>query len=230
MFKILFFLLAILLTVPAFSTVITLKTNNLVVLNTEINGASTTKAMVEIQKLNIIDTSEPIYLLISSPGGSVFDGVEFIRFAKTSRRIIHTVTIYAASMAFQIVQSLPGKRYIAEGGYFMSHRSAISNIGGQMPGELENRIDYMAQLTKELDTVIAKRAKITLKHYADLIHDEYYAYPIKALKDHFADEKVDLSCDASLQGTHLTPGATMAGKTVFEFADCPLISNPIKEI
>jgi ATP-dependent protease ClpP protease subunit len=228
MFKTLFFILAILLSISAFSETITLKSTNLVTISDEINGASVTKAMVDIQNLNSQDTNEPIYLVLSSPGGSIGAGIEFIRFARVSRRPIHTVTIFAASMAFQIVEALPGKRLMAEGGYLMSHRASVGGIGGQVPGELDTRLDFLKQMIDELDSALCKRVGITLKHYKELIHDEYYAYPTKAIKDHFADAKVDLSCDTSLKGTHTDRVQTMTGPITVEVSDCPLISYPVK--
>jgi hypothetical protein len=101
------------------------------------------------------------------------------------------------------------------------------SIGGQFPGELNVRVDFLAQISDELDVVAAQRSGLTIDQYKGLIHDEYYATPRKAIKDKFADEKADLSCDKSLSGTYSQEFDTIFGTIVAEFSKCPLITSPI---
>jgi ATP-dependent protease ClpP protease subunit len=228
MLKKLIIIATILLPFTAKSESLILKADNTVSLSTQVNAESVTAAMLDIQRLNQIETDEPILLVLNTPGGSVFDGLDFIRFAKTSRRPIHTVTIFAASMGFQIVQALPGKRYMAEFGVLMSHRAAVSGVSGQYPGELNVRVNFFQEISEVMDAGVAKRAGITLKEYQDLIHDEYYATPSKAISARFADENADLSCDASMQGTHIQEVETMFGIAEVTYSNCPLIVNFLK--
>lgn len=90
---------------------IVLNDQNTLSLNSQVDGESMGLLTAGLIALNKIDTKEPIYLVIRSPGGSVYDGLDFIRYAQTSRRPINTITLFAASMGFQIVQGL-GKRYV----------------------------------------------------------------------------------------------------------------------
>jgi ATP-dependent Clp protease protease subunit len=227
MFKKLLILASFVLCSSSFANTVVLKESNTVYLLDTVTGETVTKVMLGIQKLNLDKTEEPIYLVLNTPGGSIFDGVDLIRFAKTSRRKIHTVTIFAASMGFQIVQALPGRRLITEGGVLMSHRGAVGGIGGQFPGELNSRLDFLLQVSKELDSEVAKRAGITLEEYEKLIHDEYYATPIKALAERFADEKVNVSCDSSLSGIRVEEVQTVFGIIEAQFSKCPLITSPL---
>lgn len=221
------FAIFLFLTFAAQAETITLKSDNMVSLNDQVSGESVTRAMLDIQRLNLFESNEPIYLVLNTPGGSIFAGIDFIRFAKSSRRPIHTVTIFAASMGFQIVEALPGIRYMAESGVLMSHRGAVGGVSGQFPGELNVRVEFYGKVTEELDAGVAARAGITLKEYQALIHDEYYALPGKAIKDKFADAQVAVACDNSLNGIHNLEVNTMFGPVEVIFADCPLITNPI---
>ena len=227
MFKKILIAAILLLAIPAHSEIINLKAENTIVLDDEVTSKNVTKAMAAIQKMNATESKEPINLVLNTPGGSVLAGIEFIRYAKTSRRPIQTITLYAASMGFQIVQGLPGKRLIAEGGILMSHRAALGGISGQIPGELDNRIAFFHDLTEDLDRHDAERAGMSLKEYQKLTHDEYYATPSKAIRDGFADKKVELSCDASLNGTHTKMLESPFGAIAAVFSDCPLISFPV---
>ena len=65
--------------------------------------------------------SYPIYLVVNSPGGSIYSGMRFISFAKTIKNL-ETVTLFAASMASAIVEALPGARHGTENAVTMFHR------------------------------------------------------------------------------------------------------------
>lgn len=219
---------AILLSFSATAENIILKADNTVSLNTAVSDESITGIMLDVQRLNKIETDEPIYLVLNTPGGSVFAGINFIRYALTSRRPIHTVTIFAASMGFQIVQALPGKRLMAYSGVLMSHRAAVGGLSGQYPGELNVRVNFLADISTNLDSGVAKRAGLTLKEYQVLIHDEYYANNEKSIKDKFADESVNVSCDVSLETTYTKDFQTMFGPVEVEFSSCPLFTSYLK--
>lgn len=225
MLKKLLTITAILLSFSVNAEDLVLKADNTVSFNTDFSNESVTAAMLDIQNLNKIETDEPIYLVLNTPGGSVFAGINLIRYALTSRRPIHTVTIFAASMGFQIVQALPGKRLMAYSGVLMSHRAAVSGIGGQYPGELNVRLDFLADISTQLDSGVAKRAGMSVKEYQDLIHDEYYAVNEKAIKDKFADESVNISCDSSLIDSYTRIVNTMFGEIEVEFSKCPLFTS-----
>jgi ATP-dependent Clp protease protease subunit len=201
---------------------------NTVFLNDSVNGQSVTRLMSEIETLNLLEDKSPIYLVLNTPGGSVFDGIEFIRFAKASKREIHTVTMQAASMGFQIVEALPGKRFVTEYSVLMSHRAAGGFQGQINKGEVESRLNFIKSVIQEMDEAVAKRSgKYTTEQYQDLIKDEYYGLPSRSIADGFADSQVDLQCDSSLSGTKFVTYYTIFGPIVAEFAKCPLNPNVI---
>jgi ATP-dependent protease ClpP protease subunit len=51
-------------------------------------------------------SNEPIYLFLNTPGGSIQTGLEIIESLKGLDRPVSTVTLFAASMGFQIAQNL----------------------------------------------------------------------------------------------------------------------------
>jgi len=223
-------ILLVALTATAFgSEKIVLTETNTVFLNDSVNNQSVTRLMMEISELNSKEDSSPIYLVLNTPGGSIFDGLEFIRFAKSSKREIHTVTLQAASMGFQIVEALAGKRYIAEYGLLMSHRAATQGMGGQFnKGELESRLEFVKSVVQNLDDAVAKRSgKYNIEQYQSLIKDEYYAGPTRSIADGFADAEAKIECDSTLSGTKFVSYQTIFGPISVEFAKCPLIPNII---
>jgi len=206
---------------------IVLSDQNTLSLNGPVDGHSMTRLMTNLQELNKIDTKEPIYLLVNSPGGSIYDGFDFIRFAKTSKRPINTVTVFAASMGFQIVESL-GTRYVTSFSTLMSHR-AKGGFEGEFPGQLNSRYSHIMSHIHEQDAQVVARTngKQTLESYAKLIQNEYWANSSKSIADGFADKEIDVSCDKSLQGTHSELIDLGFFAVDVEFSNCPLITSPL---
>src|SRR4051812_1505331 len=96
-------------------TTIVLTRKNTLVLNTQVNSESVGRIIKEARALDkqpkLTRNDAPIYLFLNTPGGEVETGIQMIDALNSLNRPIHTVTLFAASMGFQIVQGL-GTRYI----------------------------------------------------------------------------------------------------------------------
>lgn len=206
---------------------VTLTSQNSMSLNSQVDGASMTALMTRLQELNKIETTEPIYLVINSPGGSIYDGFDFIRFAQTSKRKINTVTLFAASMAFQIVEAL-GDRLVTSYSTLMSHK-ASGGFKGEFPGQIDSRYGHVLSHLLEQDKGVVARTngKQTLESYAQLIQNEYWANSSRALSDGFADEEVVVSCDKSLEGSRQQIVDLGFFALDVEYSNCPLITAPL---
>lgn len=206
---------------------ITISDQNTMSLNGQVDSESMGRLMVKLIELNKIDTDTPIYLIVRSPGGSVYDGFDFIRYAKASKRPIHTVTIFAASMGFEIVESL-GTRYVVQYSTLMSHRAA-GGIEGIMPGPADRRYAHFLSHIKEQDEAVVKRTngKFTLATYKEIIRDEYWANSTRAISDGFADAEVQVICDKSLDGNENQVVNMQLFSVNVEFSKCPMITVPL---
>lgn len=225
--KFIFALLAM-LSFALHAETINLTDQNTMSLNGPVDGTSMTSLMSQLSKLNDIQTTEPIFLVMNSPGGSIYDGFDFIRYAQTSKRQIHTITIFAASMGFQIVEAL-GTRYVTSYSTLMSHKARGSLGSLEFPGQLDSRYAHILSHLNEQDkSVVARtKGKQTLESYANLIQNEYWANSTKAITDGFADAEVTVACDKSLAGTReeiINMGFFAISAT---FSNCPLITQPL---
>src|SRR5579859_4879597 len=99
---------------------IVLSKENTLVLNSEVNGESVGKIIADAKQLDkglntlkskIKGEKKPLYLFLNTPGGSIQSGLEMIEALNGLGRPTHTVTLFAASMGFQIAQNL-GDRYV----------------------------------------------------------------------------------------------------------------------
>lgn len=171
--------------------------------------------------------AKEIFLVLDTPGGSVSAGSLFIDVAKRFPIPIHTVTIFAASMGYQIVQGL-GKRYIIESGTLMSHR-ASGGMRGEFYGNLESRINWIKQGVDHLDKVAADRIGISLAEYKELVRDELWLVGQNAIDKKNADIIADVTCGPDLMTTRTEIIDTIIfGVYSVTFSNCPLITAPLE--
>ena len=145
---------------------ITLTNTNTIILNDQVDSNSVSQVMQEVQKLDsTVKSGEPIYLFLNTPGGSIQDGLELMEYLNSLNRPIHTITLFAASMGFQIVQS-QGERYILKNGILMSHkaRGGISGEFGDGESQLDSRYKLWLNRILELDNVTVSRTLKVNKH------------------------------------------------------------------
>lgn len=109
------------------------------------------------------DPETPIEIILSSPGGYVFDGFGFYDFIRDLVRQGADVTTrasgYAASMAGILLQA-GSTRAISPNSYVMIHE-----VGGEAWGkmsEVRDEVDLMDRLEKTCFEILASRSKFTV--------------------------------------------------------------------
>lgn len=230
--KVVFSILAsLMLTFSAFSKDILLTEKNSIILRNSFNG-STTSALTRdaIDKHILLEKGKPLYLVLSSGGGSIFYGLELIEFLRGLGRPVETVTLYSASMAFETVQSL-GKRYIVTNGILMAHK-ATGGFSGEFPnGNLIKRYGFWEDRIKRMDeiTVARTNGKFTLESFRELYENEYWCEGQKCIDNGFADEIANVSCGKSLVGINTITKRFIKFNNLFELeydeTKCPLSSG-----
>lgn len=216
------------------STQITLTKDNTLAINDVFYGETVAQIIKQAKDLDArVQSTDPIYLVISSPGGSIEAGLELIENLSSLKRPVHTITIFSASMGFQTVQGL-GDRLILKNGTLMSHR-AQGFFYGEFPGQLNTRLAHYTKRVTRMDELAVKRSngKLTLESYHKLIEPEYWADGQDAVELGLADKVVTATCDKSLVGTTVVPviQLVMSGHAVelkAEYDNCPLNTNALK--
>jgi hypothetical protein len=139
---------------------------------------------------------------------------------------IVTVTSFAASMGYQIVQAF-GTRYILQSGTLMSHRASIGGLSGQVPGEANSRLTYITELVESMEQKTSKRVGMSLAAYKEAIRDELWVSGFNAVNKNHADQVVKAKCDNSLSGTVDISVDTMFGPVTATVNKCPIVSGPV---
>lgn len=205
---------------------IVLNHSNSVVLDTSVNKRSMSDLSMELAELAIKRGSAeyPIYLVINSPGGSIMSGLKFIEFARHFSNV-HTITIYAASMAAYIAQAMPGKRYILGTGNMMFHRASISNFGGQIVyGEFESQYQHVKKMVLSMEKQNANRIGISIDEYKKRSKDEWWLWGAEAVSRKTADEVADVLCTPALiKDVKTIRQRTIFGTIKVKRSACPTI-------
>lgn len=212
---------------------VTLSKSNVLVLSSEINGDTASTLMQQAKSLqaNGFSKSKPIYLFVNSPGGDVEVGLELIEDLSGLGRPVNTVTLFGASMAFQLVQAL-GERLILKNGTLMSHRArgAFEGFfGGKTGSQLDSRYGFWLGKLQELDEQTVKRSngKQTLESYQKAYADELWLTGQQSVAGGYADRIVTVHCDNSLGGVTTHTVDFLGAKILYDLDNCPINTNPM---
>lgn len=220
--------LLLILSFSCSAEVIKLTPANTVNIRTEINGKSVSDAMIKIADLRAKSPEETIYIVLNSPGGSIPDGLDFIRFLDTQENI-KTITIFAASMASAIVEANKGERLIVEDGILMFHRAKVGVQGQIGDGELESQLDNIKRIVESLEIKNADRMNMSLKEYKSKVKDEYWLFGKQAVKEDGADKIVKIECSKELiDAKNVATISSFFGSVTITFSECPLFTYPVE--
>jgi ATP-dependent protease ClpP protease subunit len=208
---------------------IVLTESNSVMLRGPVSWESVTEVQKDLLLLSAsVRESQPIYIVLDSPGGSVPAADMFITTMQSLPQPIHTISIFSASAAFQIAQH--GKvRYGLRNTTLMSHRAVI-RTSGQLDGELESRVNLYKNMVNIMDIVASNRVGLSMEVYKEKILNEWWVYGQDNIKQNTLDKIVNMQCSKSLiKGTVEHTVDSLFGSRTFLFSKCPLLVAPIGE-
>lgn len=228
--KLFFIILATAFSLQVEAATIKLTTGNTVNFRGAVDGQSITSAQIKLSELisQRGKAGYPIYLVFDSPGGSIVAGDAFIQFAKMLPNV-HTISIFAASMASGIVEAMPGRRYVTHNGIMMFHRASGTFQGQFESGEIEQQLEFFKKVVREMEMRNASRMLMTLEAYKDKVKDEYWLYGNDAVEKKAADELVNLECSPDLiKKRENSLVQSLFGSFNVSWSGCPLFRAPIQ--
>lgn len=217
---------------------ITLSKNNTLVLNSEVDGESVSSLISNARKMDEemssgtgrLGAKKPIYLFLYTPGGSIQAGLELIEALKGINRPVNTVTLFAASMGFQIAEAL-NDRLILKNGVLMSHHASgqfEGSFGGVHPSQLDSRYQLWLDRVRELDEQVVARTKgkQTYESYIAQYDHEMWLGGNKSVAQGYADKVVSVRCDSTLDGVTTKEASFMGLKILYDLDVCPINTAP----
>lgn len=153
-----------------------------------VDAESVDKVLARLRE--VLATENEAYLLIDSPGGSVFDGARLVSYIKDSHKPIHTVAVgMAASMGFQLFE-VGATRLMTSNAFIMGHPAAGGTQGTAY--EMEALISFIRKYTEAWDRAIAKRADIPYEKFELMILKNMWLPASEAMELHLADKIVHI--------------------------------------
>jgi ATP-dependent Clp protease protease subunit len=205
---------------------ILLTPENSYTIRTEISNDSVNEAISNLTKINEkLEKGKPIYLVLDSPGGSITAGMKFIQFAKGLDREVKTISIFSASMAYQIVQAL-GERLSLPMGVLMAHPGSTRCQGKAK--DIAACLDVLRQFDAMMHKQASKRIGMDYVKYRKLIQFDKYFIGDNLKRYNVIDRLVSIKCSESLQKQKIE-----IIERVFIFVSkkvmsgCPLLDKPL---
>lgn len=181
--------------------IITLKKNNFIAIDDTVNHKNVEKWSKQMNKLS----SNPIYIYIDSPGGSVDAGSQFINNMNWhigQGKVINCIAKSAYSMAFIILQNC-SNRYVMSSSTLMQHQMSLSGLKGSF-NNLMNYLEMISSISNELDESVSKRLNMTIDDYRTKIKNDWWLTGTSAITQGVADSMVIVGCDQELYDIHTT--------------------------
>lgn len=141
----------------------------------------------QIQQLAAM-SSEPIYLMLESPGGSVFDGYKMLSAMESSRAPVYTVAMGLCASMCAIIHQYGAKRYAFDRATLMFH-DAAGGLQGDVK-KMATRLNYISRSLEKVDRKIASKMGISYDKYMALHAYELWVDAEDALKLHLIDDVV----------------------------------------
>jgi len=157
-----------------------------------ISGEVSDTTLVVADAIKVLDSKshKPIYILIDSPGGSVFAGARVVAAMQHAKSPVYTICVrLCASMAF-IIHQYGDKRLMFDRSVLMSHFATTGTSG-----DVERIKSYIEMVQKYVDrfsSEIADRAGMSLEDYRNLTSKDLWLSEEEAVRLNFSDEVVSV--------------------------------------
>lgn len=201
-----------------------LNTKRVVYFNDVFQFDTVQRAIGQMKQLEA-ESSDPIWLLIDSPGGSVMDGALLISQMEASKAPVFTVcTRLCASMA-AMTHSYGAKRYALDRAVLMYHPASAS-AGGQV----KNMMSQMATMNRYIEKMVSnvvKRSHITQEEYDRLVPHELWVDAEDSLQKGLIEGIVNLNVP-SYPPQAAVPGQSEGGERIKRATKFDMISPHIE--
>ena len=164
-----------------------LEEDNTVLLTGEI-GANAFGVAQEITQKAL--KNKVVYLVISSPGGSVLDGAAIVSAVQASKTPVVTICQSLCASMAAIIFEAGSKRLMVDRSILMFH-DAAGGVQGTFP-QIKDRFEFFSSYVNKMDNEIAHRAGLTLPEFMSKLNPECWRDAEDSLKEHFSDGYANL--------------------------------------
>jgi len=208
-----------------YNKLVELNSRNLVTIRGPIQSDTVTDF---IHKTSNIDSDE-IFIYISSPGGSVMEGLKIVDVIKSLEKSglkINCISDFSASMAFIILQSCPN-RMATYSSILMQHQMSLG-----LKGNIENintYLEFIRDIDDNLDKLQSEKIGISKEEFKNKIVNDWWINGPSAKEKSVVDELVLVSCHKELDNKYEALLVNFGLDQVqLIYSKCPLSRYPIE--
>lgn len=197
--------------------------DNTIVLRGEVDGTSVSKAISALMTAQ----GDTVNLFLSSPGGSVMDGVQLVQAIRSVNKKVVCVTDFSASMSFVILQACD-ERVVLESSILMQHVPSFGLRFQPQPNAIAF-VEFLKQMTNAIDAAQAKRMELPVERFKQLVRDDYWLFGRDAVKAKAADRVAQAVCTPDLVNKEEKQTISLFNGFVrlnITWSKCPLITEP----
>lgn len=158
-------------------------------------GMNALQAADEINELASI-SNDPIYLVLSGPGGSVLAGNVVIAAIEASKAPVYTICIMICASMDSMIHQYGKKRYMTDRSWIMFHPAS-----GGVSGEVDksySRLKFVRRYIEKVDQDVARKQQITYEQYKAKASVEYWVDSEDAVTNKVADSIVNVISNKTL--------------------------------
>lgn len=197
-----------------------IKKANCVIIDQSISKPYMAEKSLEIlEKSNNLPLTENLYLFMNTPGGDLEAGLLFVDVIKGLKRPVHTITLFSGSMGYIMTQLLD-TRYVLNSGTYYHHLIQVPQTGGAIYGNLSGYIRAVEKISDDLNSVLAKRVKLSRREFYKLVEHDYSVVGISAIKENHADRLAIVTCDNDM----LQFSDKIQNNIFHQVHECPLVT------
>lgn len=208
-----------------YSKLVEVNSRNLVTIRGPIQSDTVTDF---IHKTSNIDSDE-IFIYISSPGGSVMEGLKIVDVIKSLEKSglkINCISDFSASMAFIILQACPN-RMATYSSVLMQHQMSLA-LKGNIEN-IDNYLKFIRDIDDDLDKLQSDKIGISKEEFKKKITNDWWINGPNAKRNSVVDELVLVSCHKELDNKYEALVINFGFNQVhLIYSMCPLSRYPVQ--
>jgi len=155
----------------------------------EINESNGPNIAQEI--LSLADSPKPMFILLNSPGGSIFYGNAIVSAIQSAKGPVNTVCVQICASMAAMIHQYGTNRYVINRSILMFHPASGGGSGGD--GDVDKSVadaNFIQRFIAKMEENAANRAKLTFLEYKFYSGTDLWVDSEDALNRHFADKVV----------------------------------------
>lgn len=181
-------------------------------LESEVDGFSMVPVVNSLRKLN---DGKAVYILINSPGGSVFDGYKIVSQMEAMNGPVYTICNGMCASMAAIIHQYGTKRYMTARSMLLFHPAS-----GGARGQLKNMLSILTMIQgimDKSDAYIVGRSKMPMEEFKRLEAYELWMDSDTSFEKGFADSIVSINVPESSETPMSTNRVEQPTRTQFDF-------------